>query len=96
MYGDIKSQIFSIFPFSYDATLILMGLLVWLVCGLVFRLPMTRLVCIAPIIILAVAIEIADVMLLAQAPIRAVADFGFFVLPAAVLVFFQHQGWARA
>ena len=62
MYGDIKSQVFGLFPFSYDATLILFGLFIWLLTGLVFRLPMTKLVCVAPIIIIAVAMEIADVM----------------------------------
>jgi len=96
MYGDIKMQVFNLFPFSYDATLIVLGLVIWLFSGLVFRLPMTRLVCIAPIIILAVAMEIADVMFLAQAPISAISDFGFLVIPVLVLVFFQHNGWARA
>ncbi|SCA56470.1 membrane hypothetical protein [Candidatus Terasakiella magnetica] len=96
MYGDIKLQILSLFPFSYDAKLIIIGLLVWLICGLIFRLPMTRLVCVAPIVLLAVAIEIADVMFLAQAPIRAVSDFAFLVVPVLVVVFFQHQGWARS
>ncbi|MDV7341142.1 hypothetical protein RYZ26_16160 [Terasakiella sp. A23] len=96
MYGDIKSQVFSLFPFSYDATLILLGLFIWLITGLVFRLPMTKLVCVAPIIIIAVAIEIADVMFLSQAPMRAVSDFAFLVIPVLVVVFFQHQGWARA
>jgi len=96
MYGDIKMQVLSLFPFSYDATLIVLGLMIWLLSGLVFRLPMTRLVCVAPIIILAVAMEIADVMFLSQAPIRAVSDFAFLVVPVMVLVFFQHNGWARA
>jgi len=96
MYGDIKSQILTFFPFSHDATLIILGLMLWLLSGLVFRLPMTRLVCIVPLIIIAVAVEIADVMFLAQAPVRAVSDFAVFVLPVAVIVFFQHQGWARA
>ncbi|WP_135081132.1 hypothetical protein [Terasakiella sp. SH-1] len=96
MYGDIKSQIFGVFPFSYDATLIVIGLLLWLLGGLVFRLPMTRMICVAPIVFLAVAIEIADVMFLAQAPIRAISDFAFLVLPVVVVVFFQHQGWARS
>lgn len=96
MYGDIKMQVMNLFPFSYDAKLIVLGLLIWLISGLVFRLPMTRLICVAPIIFLAVAIEIADVVFLAQAPVRALSDFAFLVLPAAVLVLFQHQGWARA
>lgn len=96
MYGEIKSLVFDALPLSYDATLIVLGLIVWLMSGLLFRLPMTKLVCIVPIVFIAVAIEIADVMLLAQAPIRAVSDFAFFVLPVTVLVFFQHQGWVRA
>lgn len=96
MYSDIKLQILSLFPFSYDATLIVLGLAIWLISGLIFRLPMTRLVCIAPIIILAVAMEVADVMFLAQAPIRAVSDFAFLVVPVTILVLFQHNGWARA
>jgi fucose 4-O-acetylase-like acetyltransferase len=96
MYGDIKTQILDLFPFSYDATLIVLGLLIWLITGLVFRLPMTRLVCIAPIVILAVAIEIADVIFLSQAPVRAISDFAFLVVPVAILVLFQHNGWARA
>lgn len=96
MYGDIKMQVLGLFPFSYDATLILLGLLFWLITGLVFRLPMTKLVCIAPIVFLAVAIEIADVMFLSQDPMRAISDFAFLVLPVLIVVFFQHQGWARA
>ncbi len=96
MYGDIKMQVFDLLPFSYDATQIVLGLLIWLITGLVFRLPMTRLVCIAPVIILAVAIEIADVIFLAQTPERAISDFAFLVLPVTILVLFQHNGWARA
>ena len=96
MYGDIKSQVLGLFPFSYDATLIIVGLLLWLLTGLIFRLPMTKLVCVAPIIIIAVMIEIADVMFLSQAPARAISDFAFLVLPVLIVVFFQHQGWARA
>jgi|GEM_PF-1093514 len=96
MYSEIKELIFGAFPFSYDATLILLGMLVWLISGLIFRLPMTRLVCIAPIIIITVCVEIADVMFLAQAPARAITDFGFVVIPVLVVVFFQHQGWARS
>ena len=46
MYGDIKMQVLSLFPFSYDATLIVLGLMIWLLSGLVFRLPMTRLICV--------------------------------------------------
>lgn len=96
MYGDIKFQVLSLFPFSNDATLIVLGLLIWLISGLIFRLPMTRLICIAPIVILAVAIEIADVVFLSQAPIRAISDFAFLVIPVSILVLFQHNGWARA
>jgi glycerol-3-phosphate acyltransferase PlsY len=96
MYGDIKSQIFSIFPFSYDATLIVLGLLVWLISGLVFRLSMTKLVCLAPLIIITVALEISDVVFLSQTPMRAISDFSFMVIPVFILVFFQHQGWARS
>ncbi|GGF72809.1 hypothetical protein GCM10011332_28470 [Terasakiella brassicae] len=96
MYATIKSEVMTFFPFSNDATLIILGLLIWLVTGLIFRLPMTRLVCIAPLIMLTVAIEVADVMFLAQAPIRAVSDFAIMVFPISVIVFFQHQGWARA
>lgn len=96
MYGDIKFQVLSLFPFSNDATLIILGLVIWLISGLIFRLPMTRLVCIAPIVILAVAIEIADVVFLSQAPIRAISDFAFLVIPVSILVLFQHNGWARA
>ncbi len=95
MYGDIKAQIFNLLPFSNDARLIVLGLIIWLLSGLIFRLQMTRLVCVAPIIILAVAMEIADVMFLSQTPIRAVSDFAYLVMPVFVLVFFQHQGWAR-
>ncbi|NVK18991.1 MAG: hypothetical protein HWE30_09870 [Methylocystaceae bacterium] len=95
MYGDIKSQILGLFPFNYDATLILLGVLIWLIGGLVFRLPMTKLVSLVPIIILGVAMEISDVMFLAQAPVRAVSDFAFLVVPVLIVVFFQHQGWAR-
>ena len=96
MYGDIKSMIFDLFPFSYDANLILLGLSLWLIAGLIFRLPMTKMVCIAPLIILAVAIEIADVVLLSQDPTRALSDFAMVVVPVLVVVFFQHQGWARS
>ncbi|NVJ92460.1 MAG: hypothetical protein HWE34_12420 [Methylocystaceae bacterium] len=96
MYGDIKMQVFSLFPFSSDATLILLGLLLWLIAGLLFRLPMSKLVCLTPIIILGVAMEISDVMFLNQAPMRAVSDFAFLVAPVLIVVFFQHQGWARS
>lgn len=96
MYGDIKMQVFSLFPFSSDATLILLGMLLWLIAGLVFRLPMSKLVCLAPIIILGVAMEISDVMFLDQPPVRAISDFAFLVVPVLIVVFFQHQGWARA
>jgi hypothetical protein len=95
MYSDIKEVVFGIFPFSHDAKLILLGLLVWLISGLIFRLSMSRLSCMAPLIIITVCVEIADVMLLSQTPIQALSDFGFMVLPALVVVFFQHQGWAR-
>ncbi|WP_028877877.1 hypothetical protein [Terasakiella pusilla] len=95
MYGDVKAQILNLFPFSYDGTLIALGLFIWLMSGLVFRLPMTKLVSVVPIIILGVAIEIADVMFLGQAPIRAVSDFAILVLPVLIVVFCQHQGWAR-
>jgi len=95
MYGDIKLQIFGLFPFNYDATLILLGVVIWLISGLVFRLPMTKLVSIVPIILLGVAMEIADVMFLSQAPVRAVSDFAYLVVPVLIVVFFQHQGWAR-
>jgi fucose 4-O-acetylase-like acetyltransferase len=96
MYADIKSEIMTFFPFSNDATLIVLGLLIWLLTGLIFRLPMTRLACLAPLIIITVAIEIADVMFLAQTPMRAISDFAMVVLPVAIIVFFQHQGWVRA
>lgn len=95
MYGDIKLQIFGLFPFNYDATLILLGVVIWLISGLVFRLPMTKLVSIVPIILLGVAMEIADVMFLSQTPARAVSDFAYLVVPVLIVVFFQHQGWAR-
>jgi len=31
MYGDIKLQVLNLFPFSNDATLILLGLVIWLI-----------------------------------------------------------------
>jgi len=96
MYSEIKELVFGLFPFSYDATLVLIGLLIWLIAGLIFRLPMTRLASIVPVIVITVCVEISDVMFLAQAPIRAVTDFGFVVIPVLIIVFFQHQGWARA
>lgn len=95
MYSDFKGLIFNHLPFSHDASLIVVGLMIWLISGLVFRLPMTRLICVVPIIILGVAIEIADVMFLSQSPLRALSDFALLAVPVMVLVFFQHQGWAR-
>lgn len=96
MYSDIKELIFGVFPFSSDATLIVLGLVIWLFSGLFFRLRMSRLACVIPLLIISVAVEITDVMLLAQSPMRAIEDFSFMVVPVFILVFFQHQGWVRS
>ena len=95
MYADLKSTIFNAFPISHDATIIVIGLCLWLIAGLVFRLPMGRFLAVVPLVIVAVAIELSDVVFLDQAPVTAVRDFILFCLPVAVLVFFQSQGWAR-
>lgn len=95
MYGEIKSMIFANLPLTNDATIIVLGLSVWLVAGLVFRLPMTRLIALTPVMLIGAGIEVADTVLLGQVFSTAVHDFLLFFLPAGIIVFFQERRWVR-
>lgn len=96
MYLDIKRSIFGAIPFDNDFSHMLLGLTVLLVTVVVFRRPMGQWPTLAPVALLALAMELTDTLLFGQRAGAAAHDFVAACLVPAVLVVVFRQGWARA
>lgn len=96
MYLSIKGSIFGAIPFGNDFTHMLVGFAVLMITVIVFRQPMGRWTTLAPVGLIALAMELVDVLVYGQAAGAAARDFVTFSLVPAILVLAFRQGWAKA
>lgn len=95
MYAQIKSLVFGAIPTDWDAVQILVGFVVFLMTLLVFRQSIKAWWGVLPVVIVAVAIEIADMVFLGQGILTAARDLILFCLLPLVMVFISRQGWIK-
>lgn len=94
-YSEIKALILGWVPLSPDATLILFGLVITVLGAMLLRAPLSRLRAVLPALVVGIAMETADVMLLGQPTPVAVVHLALVVLPTLALVLVMRQGWIR-
>lgn len=96
MYLSVKHSVFNAVPFGNDFTHMLAGFLILLITVIVFRQPMGKWSTLLPVGLIALAMELADVLVYGQNASDAARDFVTFCLVPAILVLAFRQGWAKA
>lgn len=86
LYAEWKAQILSYIPGSPDAQLILLGFALFLVATVIFRLSVDRFSSLLPVFIPAVAMEIADSIILYQPLLHGLRDILWVCAIPAILV----------
>lgn len=95
MYADIKGAIWGAVPFDGDATQILIGWTIYMIAILGFRRTIKRWSAPLPVLVLGLAIEIADMVLLGQSFAWSARDLLLFSLLPVLTTFFYRIGWAK-
>lgn len=91
MYGRIKAVVFDLLPGGSEAGQIYLGLLLFVLVLMALRRGLADVAAIALLLVLGLAIEVADVMFLGQSARGALPDLLNFILAPAILF-----GLARA
>jgi hypothetical protein len=83
-YQSVKYAIFTAFGIAPDAVHVLLGVLIWLLIGMLTRIDVRRWVTVWPVVLLALIMEMVDVLLLKESIAGATLDF---VLLSSVPIF---------
>lgn len=85
MYGRVKSILFDLLPGGAEAGQIYLGLILFILVLAALRRGLSDLSGVAALLVIGLAIEVADVMVLNQAARGAVPDLMHFMLVPLIL-----------
>ncbi|MFA5122191.1 hypothetical protein [Zavarzinia sp.] len=95
MYGEVKAMLFRIMPGGAEAAQIYLGLLCLLAILAVARRGLSWLPSLGILLVLGLAIEVADVVFLRQSARAAAPELLHFMLVPCVLHLFARLRWLK-